>query len=78
MAEVVVAKVGHNPRRRTKVGFSLKKPLVNMLLDPEVSEEQFLEQLRADRSERNSAWKTYRIWVSHLKPKVVQEPDENS
>ncbi len=55
-----------------------EKPLVNMLLDPEVSEEQFLERLRADRSERNSAWKTYRIWVSHLKPKVVQESEENS
>jgi hypothetical protein len=28
MADVVVAKVGHIPRRRTKVGFSLIKPLV--------------------------------------------------
>jgi hypothetical protein len=28
MAEVVVAKVGHIPRRRTNVGFSLIRPLV--------------------------------------------------
>ena len=30
MADVVVASVGHIPRRRTNVGFSLKKPLVKM------------------------------------------------
>jgi hypothetical protein len=28
MADVVVANVGHIPRRRTKVGFSLMRPLV--------------------------------------------------
>jgi hypothetical protein len=28
MAEVVVANVGHIPRRRTNVGFSLIRPLV--------------------------------------------------
>jgi hypothetical protein len=28
MADVVVAKVGHIPRRRTNVGFSLMRPLV--------------------------------------------------
>ena len=54
-----------------------EKPLVNKLLDPKVTEEKFLEQLQADRSERNEAWKTYRIWVSHLKPKAVPESDGN-
>ena len=32
MADVVVAKVGHIPRRRTKVGFSVMIPLVIVLI----------------------------------------------
>jgi hypothetical protein len=44
-----------------------ERPLVNMLMDPAVTEDQFLEQLRVDRSERNASWETYRNWVSHLR-----------
>ncbi len=32
MADVVVASVGHIPRRRTKVGFSLMMPLSNIFM----------------------------------------------
>jgi hypothetical protein len=53
------------------------RPLVNMLMDPEVTEEQFLEQLRTARSEKNEAWKSYRSWVGRLKAKVNQGPEEN-
>ena len=55
-----------------------EKPLVTMLLDPAVSEEDFLAQLRKDREERSDAWKSYWIWVSRLKTKANQEPEEDS
>lgn len=55
-----------------------EKPLLNMLLNPDVTEEQFLKQLRADRAERNDSWKSYRLWVSHLKAKENQDPNSET
>ena len=53
------------------------KPLVNLLMDSTVTDEQFLEQLRSARAEKSDAWKVYRSWVSRLKPKMDQAEDDS-
>ena len=67
-------------KRKEELGYEQndEKPLVNMLMDPAVPEEDFLAQLRKDRGERSNAWKSYWLWVSRLKAKANQEPEEDS
>ena len=67
-------------KRKEELGYEQndEKPLANMLMDPAVPEEDFLAQLRKDRGERSNAWKSYWFWVSRLKAKANQEPEEDS
>lgn len=50
-------------------------PLAQLMLNPEVTEEQFMEELRAERKKKSDGWKAYRVWVSRLKA-VRKEEEE--
>ena len=51
---------------------------MNLLMNDTVSEEDFLQALKKERSEKTDAWLSYRRYVSRLRPKVNQETEENS
>ena len=51
-------------------------PLAQLMLNTEVTEEGFLEQLRAERKEKSVGWKAFRGWVSRLKA-VREEKEED-
>lgn len=50
-------------------------PLAQLMLNPEVTEEQFLKELRAERKKKSDGWKAYRVWVSRLKAVRKEEED---
>ena len=51
-------------------------PLAQLMLNPEVKEEPFLEKLRAERKAKTVGWKTFRVWVSRLRAvRKEQEKD---
>ena len=53
-------------------------PLAQLMLNPEVTEERFLEQLRAERKEKSVSWKAFRGWVSRLKAVREEKEDDDS
>ena len=53
-------------------------PLAQLMLNPEVTEEQFLEELRAERKKKSDGWKAYRVWVSRLKAVRKEEEEDLS
>ena len=53
-------------------------PLAQLMLNPEVTEEQFLEELRAERKKKSSGWRAYRVWVSRLKAVRKEEEEDLS
>ena len=67
-------------KRKEEFGYESDEdnPLMNLLMDEAVSEEDFLKALQKERSEKTDAWHSYRRYVSRLRPKVYQETEENS
>ena len=58
-------------REETKAGDGEEEPeeckLIEMALDQECSDEDFLQQLRADRAEKSDGWDDYRHFINGLK-----------
>jgi hypothetical protein len=67
-------------KRKEEFGYQPDEgnPLMNLLMNDTVSEEDFLQALKKERSEKTDAWLSYRRYVSRLRPKVYQETEENS
>ena len=67
-------------KRKEEFGYQPDEgnPLMNLLMNDTVSEEDFLQALKKERSEKTDAWLSYRRYVSRLRPKVNQETEENS
>ena len=67
-------------KRKEEFGYEPDEdnPLMNLLMDEAVSEEDFLKALQKERSEKTDAWHSYRRYVSRLRPKANQEPEEDS
>lgn len=67
--------------RKAEMGYEPDEdnPLMNLLMDGDATEEEFMQALRKERSEKTDAWRTYRRCISRLKPKVPgEEPEEES
>lgn len=67
-------------KRKEEFGYEPDEgnPLMNLLMDESVSEEDFLLALKKERSEKTDAWLSYRRYVSRLRPKANQEPEKDS
>ena len=67
-------------KRKEELGYEPDESnsLMNMLLDENVPEGDFLQALQKERAEKSDAWHSYRRYVSRLKPKADQEPEEDS
>ena len=50
--------------------------LMNKMMHEGMSDEEFLQILRKERSEKTDAWICYRRFISRLKPQVKQDPEE--
>ena len=48
-------------------------PLMNQMMDEEVSEEEFLMSLENERTKKTDAWRRYRQYISRLKPRAAEE-----
>ena len=48
-------------------------PLMNQMMDEEVSEEEFLVSLGNERTKKTDAWRKYRQYISRLRPRVAEE-----
>lgn len=66
--------------RRKELGYKADEanPLMNLLMNNAVPEEDFLLALQKERSEKTDAWHNYRLYISRLRPKANQEPEEDS
>lgn len=67
-------------KHKEELGYELDEdnPLINLLMDEGVSEEDFLKALREERSGKTDAWHHYRRYISRLRPIVDQEAEKNS
>ena len=66
-----------NHEGQINIGPSEDNPIMNALLDAEVTENDFVEILHEHRSAKSDEWKRYRRSLSNLKVQEIRDSEEN-
>ena len=66
-----------NHEGQINIGPSEDNPIMNALLDAEVTENEFVEILHEHRSVKSDEWKRYRRSLSNLKVQEIRDSEEN-